>query len=77
MKTRFGLIIILGLTLVGCASYQEYAAERTVKLREIYPAGMSQEEVQARWGKIKPDFFSITPQQRLECASEQLHCQET
>jgi hypothetical protein len=58
------LILGLGLMLEGCATSQsseDWAAERTAKLRIIYPPGMSKEEIDAKFGKSKPDFSAARP----------------
>ncbi len=57
----FAFILILGFMLTACASIQEHAAKRTSRLREAYPPGTSKEEVQSRWGQIKPDFSASRP----------------
>jgi hypothetical protein len=59
MKPIRTLILLFSLTVAGCVSYQEHAAERTAQLREMYPPGMSREEVQGKWGK--PDFSASRP----------------
>ena len=61
MKPMLRLILLLALTVTGCVSYQEHAAERTARVREMYPAGMSKEAVQAKWGQTKPDFSASRP----------------
>jgi len=63
MKSIFALTLLCGLA-VGCASsasYQEHAAQRTARLRAMYPPGMSRAEVQSKWGKTKPDFSAARP----------------
>jgi hypothetical protein len=61
MKHWFAVVAVIGLTLTGCASYEQYGAERTAKLREIYPSGMAKAEVQARWGQTQPDSSASRP----------------
>src|SRR5712672_2145704 len=61
MRWIFAFVLICALAGVGCASYQELAAKQTARLREIYPPGMSKEEVQSRWQVIKPDFSAARP----------------
>ena len=61
IKTHLISIAILAFALAGCESYQQHAADRTEKLREIYPTGMSKREVQAKWEPIKPDFSASRP----------------
>jgi len=56
---RAGFILIIGLC--GCVSVEYHAAKRTARLREIYPPGMSKEDVQLRWGRTKPDFSLSRP----------------
>jgi len=53
--------LLFWLTVAGCVSSQERAAGRTARLREMYPPGMSSEEVQAKWGSIRPDFSASRP----------------
>jgi len=55
------LILLSALTVTGCVSYQEHAAERTAQLRKMYPPGMSREDVHAKWGQVKPDFSASRP----------------
>jgi len=66
MKTYLTLVIILGLTLVGCTSYEQHAADRTARLRKMYPAGMSKEDVQAKWDQRKPDWSATRPSEGWE-----------
>ncbi len=61
MKGILTLVLLVCLPVTGCVSYQEHAAKRTAKLRQIYPRGMSREEVQAKWGQIEPDFSASRP----------------
>jgi hypothetical protein len=61
MKPYLTLTLLLVLTLVGCVSYQQHAAERTAQLREMYPPGISKEAVQAQWGQVTPDFTASRP----------------
>jgi len=56
MKSIHAFLVLLALTVTGCVSDQQHAAERTARLRDMYPAGMSREEVRAKWGGTKPDF---------------------
>ena len=60
MRSIIALLLTCGLA-VRCVSYQEYAASRTARLREMYPPGLSREEVQHRWGQAKPDFSALRP----------------
>ena len=60
MKSYLALLL-LGFAMVGCASHQNYSADRTQKLREMYPPGMSRTAVQARWGQTQPDFSASRP----------------
>jgi hypothetical protein len=66
MKTYLTLVIILGLTLVGCTSCQQQAADRTARLRKMYPPGMSKEDVQAKWDQSKPDWSATRPSKGWE-----------
>ncbi len=55
---------ILTLALTGCSfhqSVQQDAALHTDRLRVDYPPGMSKQEVQSKWGQIKPDFSASRP----------------
>lgn len=61
MKAHLVCIVVFALALIGCKSYQQHATDRTAKLREIYPAGMSKNDVQAKWDPIKPDFSASHP----------------
>jgi hypothetical protein len=64
LRQRFKLLSIclaLSSILSACASYQEHAARRTARLREIYPQGTSRKQVQAKWGQINPDFSASRP----------------
>ena len=61
MKAILTLVLLFYLTAAGCVSYQEHAAARTARLREMYPRGMSKEEVQAKWGQRRPDFSASRP----------------
>ncbi len=54
-------ILPVFLIATGCASVQDHAAKRTDLLRQVYPAGTSRQAVQAKWGKIKPDFSASRP----------------
>src|SRR5215475_10626862 len=54
-------ILLIGLSLGGCLSVEQHAAKRTAQLREIYPPGMSKEDVQLKWGETKPDFSVSRP----------------
>ena len=63
MKRLSVFLLIVGLIVAACASYQEYAAERTARLRQMYPPGMSKEDVQAKWGDTRQDFSSSRPSQ--------------
>ena len=63
MKSILTLLLICCFTAVGCASYQEHAAKRTARLREVYPPGTPKAEVQRRWGQSKPDFSAMRPDQ--------------
>jgi hypothetical protein len=71
MKTFITLILLTGLTVTGCVSYQEHAVKRTAKLRQIYPTGTLREEVQTKWGQIKPDFSAIRPPDGWEAYQNQ------
>jgi hypothetical protein len=61
MKSIPAFMLICWFAGLGCASYQEHAAKRTARLREIYPQGMSKEAVQSRWQRIKSDFSASRP----------------
>jgi hypothetical protein len=70
MKSILTLLLISSLATVGCASYQEHAAKRTARLREVYPPGTPKAEVQSRWGQMKPDFSATRPDQGWDaCAN--------
>lgn len=63
MKSIF-FAFVLSLALAGCSfhgSVQREASARTDQLRADYPPGMSKQEVQSRWGQIKPDFSASRP----------------
>jgi hypothetical protein len=62
MRTLLSFTLLL-FTLNGCAYYQDHTAQRTEQLRRIYPAGMSREEVRAKWNNrgLKPDFSASRP----------------
>ena len=66
MKTYLIVVIILGLALVGCTSYQQHAADRTAGLRKIYPPGMSKGDFQAKWDQRKPDWSATRPSEGWE-----------
>lgn len=61
MKPLACLIFLLSFIATGCLSYEERAAERTAHLRTMYPPGTSKNEVQASWGKNRPDFSASRP----------------
>jgi hypothetical protein len=54
-------ILPVFLLVTGCASVHDHPSKRTDQLRQIYPAGTSRQAVQAKWGKIKPDFSASRP----------------
>src|SRR5262245_33147302 len=59
---RILFALLVALTLCGCTSLEDYTAQRTARLREMYPPGMSREEVQAKWGpQAKPDLSVTRP----------------
>ena len=62
MKLLSMLVFAVAL-LSGCKSVSspQYAAERTAKLREMYPPGTSKQAVQAKWQQTKPDFTASRP----------------
>jgi hypothetical protein len=55
------LLLVAFFGASGCVSHNEYAARRTAQLREIYPAGMTRESIQTRWGQTKPEFSATRP----------------
>jgi len=71
MKPILILALFFWLAITGCVSPQEHAAERTARLREMYPRGMSSEQVQAKWGKIRPDFSASRPATGWDAHSNQ------
>ena len=54
------LLLCAMALLSGCQSYEQHSAERTAKLRELYPPGTSKEAIHAKWGS-KPDFSASRP----------------
>jgi hypothetical protein len=53
--------VCLGITLVGCASREEYAAKRRQRLLALYPPGTTtRADVQNRWGK-PPELSETRP----------------
>src|SRR5947209_2965065 len=70
MKERFAmfnqlkcipLLVFVVVLLFGCKSPEQNAAERTARLREMYPAGTSKEAIQAKWAQTKPDISASRP----------------
>lgn len=57
------MLVFVVTLLFGCRSVssKQYAAERTAKLRQIYPPGTSKAAVQAGWQQTKPDFTASRP----------------
>lgn len=51
----------MGVALLGCKSLDQRTAERTARLREMYPPGTTRAEVQAKWGATQPDFCASRP----------------
>ena len=62
---RLSLLVFVLTLLAEAANHvsaEQYAARTPpLKLRELYPPGMSKQAVQAKWGETKPDFFASRP----------------
>jgi len=69
MKPILALIVLVCLTITGCVSH--YPANRTARLRQIYPPGMPRQEVQTKWGQIKPEFSAVRPPDGWEAYQDQ------
>jgi hypothetical protein len=60
---QLSMLVFAVAFLGGCKSVssEQYVAQRTARLRQMYPAGTSKQSVQAKWGRIKPDFSASRP----------------
>ena len=61
MSTLLAFLPVVLMTGIGCVSTVGDNAERTARLRQFYPAGMTKQEVQAKWHQTKADFSATRP----------------